>query len=139
MPDERDTVAELAGLQARQREAHLRGDARGLVELFADDFVSVQDGDISRPGWPDSLRRFERYFAEVSFLAWDDIEPPAIEVSQDGSLASVLVSKLVQLTYRDAAGNPAAESTVFAWAETWRHAGDRWELAMVVSTRRPAG
>ena len=69
MPDERDAVAELADLQARQREAHLCADASGLVALFADDFVSVQDGDISRPSRPDSLRRFERYFARVSFIA----------------------------------------------------------------------
>ena len=62
-----------------------------------------------------------------------------IEVAGDGSLASVLVSKLVELTYHDAAGNLAEERTVFAWAETWRHAGDGWELAMVVSTRKAAG
>jgi ketosteroid isomerase-like protein len=132
-------VAELSDLQARQRDAHLQADAAGLVALFADDFVSVQDGDVSRPSRPDSLRRFERYFAQVSFVAWDDLEPPVIEVSGDGTLATVLVHKLVHLTYRDAAGSQAQEITVFAWAETWRRARDRWELAMVVSTRKDAG
>jgi len=37
-------------------------------------------------------------------------------------------------------GAAAEEETHFAWVEAWRRraGGDRWELAMVVSTRQPA-
>jgi len=131
-------VDELLKLQREQRRAHLAGDAAAMVDMFANDFVSVSDGIVSRPSRDESLARFTRYFGLVTFLAWEDIAEPVIEVSADGSLATVLVTKRVHLTYPDAAG-AAAEETFFAWAETWRRTDDtRWELAMVVSTRRVA-
>lgn len=109
-----------------------------LVALFADDFVSVQDGEISRPSRDASRQRLERYFARVSFIAWEDIAEPVFELSDDGTLATVLVQKRVHLTYRDETGKPAEELTFFAWVETWRQRHGRWELAMVVSTRKDA-
>ena len=61
-----------------------------------------------------------------------------IEVSEDGTLATVLVHKLVDLTLQSANGTPEEEMTIFAWAETWRRRRGRWELAMVISTRKNA-
>jgi ketosteroid isomerase-like protein len=131
-------VEDLLALQREQRRAHVEGDAGALVAMFADDFVSVADGVVSRPSRAESLARFERYFGLVTFLAWDDVADPVVEVAADGSLASVLVVKRVHLTYPDESGAVAQEETHFAWAETWRHtAGGGWELAMVVSTRKP--
>jgi ketosteroid isomerase-like protein len=131
-------VDELRALQREQRRAHVEGDAEAMVAMLADDFVSVADGVVSRPSRPESLARFERYFGLVTFLAWDDLAEPVIEVAADGSLASVLVAKRVHLTYPGEDGTVAEEETHFAWAETWRRAGGgRWELAMVVSTRKP--
>lgn len=123
--------AELRRRHEVQREAHLGADADRLVSLFADDFVSVQDGVVSRPSRAQSRARFQRYFDLVTFLAWDDIEEPVIELAADGSLATILVRKRVHLTHPG-----GEEETVFAWLETWRHRDDRWELAMVVSTRQ---
>ncbi len=129
-------IDELRRLQVRQREAHFNRDAEQMASLFADDFVSVQNGEISRPSREASRERFERYFARVSFVAWDDIVEPVVELSGDGTLATVLVHKRVHTTYRDDDGEPAEGITIFAWAETWRRRNDRWELAMVVSTRK---
>jgi hypothetical protein len=129
-------IEELLELQRRERDAHLAGDADGLVSLFADDFMSIQDGEVTRPSRAESLARFERYFATVTFLAWDNLVPPMIEVSDDATLATVVVQKRVHLTYLGPDGVPAEELTLFAWVEAWRCRADRWELAMVVSTRR---
>lgn len=131
-----EAVTALTELQARQRQAHLSADAPALTAMFADDFVSVQDGVVSRPSRDASRERFERYFAQVNFIAWDDLADPIIEVSGDGTLATVLVHKLVHLTFMGAKAEPEEEMTIFAWAETWRRTGSRWELAMVISTRR---
>jgi uncharacterized protein (TIGR02246 family) len=131
-------VEELLELQAEQRRAHLTGDAAAMAAMFADDFVNVSEGVVSRPSREESLQRFQRYFDLVTFLAWDDIDKPVIEVAADGTLASVLVTKHVHTAYPDEEGTTAEGETIFAWAETWRRANDnRWELAMVVSTRRP--
>jgi hypothetical protein len=95
-----------------------------LASLFADDFVSVQDGAISRPSRFASRERFERYFAQVNLFAWDDLDDPVIEVSVDGTQATVLVHKLVHLTFMGADVKPE-EMTTFAWAETWRRTRSR--------------
>jgi uncharacterized protein (TIGR02246 family) len=128
---------ELRRLHAREREAHLNRDAELMASLFADDFVSVQDGEVTRPDREASRKRFERYFSRVTFLAWDDEIEPVIELSDDGTLATILVRKRVHLTYRDDDGAPAEELTHFAWVEVWRRRDERWELAMVASTKRP--
>jgi ketosteroid isomerase-like protein len=128
-------IDELLALQRRQRDAHLNADADQMAALFADDFVSVQDGTVTRPTREESRQRFERYFARVSFLAWEDVAEPVVEVARDGSLATVLVQKRVHVTYTDENGDPAEEVTHFAWTETWRRGPERWELAIVTSTR----
>ena len=63
---------------------------------------------------------------------------PVIELSRDGTLATVLVHKLVHLRFLGADGTPEEEMTIFAWAETWRRTHSRWELAMVISTSKDA-
>jgi ketosteroid isomerase-like protein len=131
-------VEELRELQAEQRRAHLAGDAAAMAAMFADDFVTVADGVVSRPSRDESLQRFERYFDLVTFLAWEDIDEPVIEVAADGSLATVLVTKHVHVAYPGDDGVTVEGETYFAWGETWRRSAEkRWELAMVVSTRRP--
>ena len=129
-------IDELLELQRLQREAHLNGDAAQMVSLFADDFTSIKDGEITRPSREASLGRFARYFARVRFHAWDDLADPVIEVSGDRTLATVLVQKRVHITYPDAHGRQMEELTDFAWVELWRRREARWELAMVVSTKR---
>ena len=130
-------IDELRALHESQRQAHLDRDAQRLVALFADDFVSVHDGQVSRPDRAASLERFERYFARVTFRAWDDVTPPVVEVSDDATLATILVTKRVHVDYVDEEGQPAEEVTDFAWTEVWRRREGPWELAMVISTRRP--
>jgi ketosteroid isomerase-like protein len=127
---------ELRRLHAREREGHLNKDAALMASLFADDFVSVQDGEVARPSREASRERFERYFSRVAFLAWDDEAEPVIELSADATLATILVRKRVHVTYRDDDGQPAEGLTHFAWVEVWRRHEERWELAMVASTKR---
>jgi ketosteroid isomerase-like protein len=127
---------ELRRRHAREREAHLNRDADLMASLFADDFVSVQDGEVTRPTREASRQRFERYFSRVTFLAWDDEAEPVVDVSEDGTLATILVRKRVHVAYRDDDGQPAEEETHFAWVEVWRRRDERWELTMVASTKR---
>lgn len=134
-PAHRDARTELLEIQALQRRAHLEKDADLLTSVFADDFISVSDGVISRPDRQESRARFQSYFDSVEFLAWDDISPPVIHVSRDGSLGHVLVHKRVHL--RDVSTGRESE-TVFAWIESYERRQGDWRLTMVVSTEKPA-
>ena len=126
---------ELLQLQALQRRAHLEENADLLTSIFADSFISVENGAISRPSRQESRARFQAYFDGVEFLAWEDITPPIIRVSGDGTLGHVLVHKRVRL--RDPASGRESE-TEFAWMETYEKRGGEWRLTTVVSTQRPA-
>ncbi len=113
----------------------MNGDAELLVSLFADDFVSVQDGRITHPTRAESLERFRGYFQRSTLLAWDDLTPPEIHLSPDGRMAVVWVHKLVR-TETTAEGGPAVQAeTEFAWTETWERRNGAWTLTSVTSYR----
>lgn len=127
----------LLELHEQQRTAHLEKDPDLLVSMLADDFVSIEDGVVERLGREVLRRRFESYFAAVEFLEWSDLAPPEIALSEDGTLATVVVQKRVRL--RPAAESDAAvEETQFAWLETWRKRRGRWELIALASTQGEA-
>jgi hypothetical protein len=136
MPADND-LAELRRLLDQERAAHIGRDARRLVSLFADGYIQVGSGRITRPTRSESLARFQTYFDRSEFLAWDDIEPPVIRISADGSMAYVIVRKRVHLVSTDADGQRAEHETTFAWMEAWEQVGGRWVLQAVASTNEP--
>jgi len=138
---------DLAALQAREdvearhaleREAHMERNVDLLMSLMSEDFVLVDGGEVQRPSRAQNEERFRTYFKAVRFRKWDDLAPPSIRVSKDGSLATVLVRKEVVLVSADV---PAAEAkeerAVFAWMETWEKRSGRWLLVALCSTRAP--
>lgn len=130
-------IQELVQLQAEQRTAHLTANAQQLVEVFADEFISISNGAINRPTRAESLQRFQAYFDLVTFIAWDDVTPPIIRVADDASLATVIVNKFVHIRYVNESGVWMEQDTTFAWQETYIRQQDRWRLAVMVSTNTP--
>ncbi|WP_375773070.1 nuclear transport factor 2 family protein [Archangium gephyra] len=118
-----------------QRDAHLQRDAQRMVSTMAEDFLSVQDGRISRPTREQVLGNFQRYFASVRFQAWDDLSEPIVTLSEDGTLAWMVVHKRVELVE---VSTGEAETTVFAWMATFEKRQGQWLQTAVVSTRAPA-
>ena len=136
LPPSISAIDELLLLQKQEREAHLQKNAARLVEMFAPDFINISDGNVTRPSKEESLRGFQAYFDRTTFLEWDDITPPIIRVSQDASMAYVLVQKRVRI--RPSAGTSTQESTtIFAWIETYEKQGGKWWLKVVASTDHP--
>ncbi|MSR63589.1 MAG: hypothetical protein EXS08_14220 [Planctomycetes bacterium] len=137
-PDLARERAALLELHEAQRCAHLAEDAEALVELLADDYFELADGVLRRPPREESQARFQGYFDAVEFLAWEDIAPPEIELSADGSLATMAVQKVVRLRTREEDGTEHIERALYAWLATCaKDAAGRWRLASVTSTRRP--
>ena len=136
-PDLTTSRTELLAEVAKERTAHLNHDVELLLSTLADDFVSVDEGVVSHPTRPQLRRRFAAYFGSVDFRAWDDLASPEVEISADGTLATVLIRKLGRTVPRGAMNDPnaAVSETRFAWIEVWRRNGQRWEDTMIVSTR----
>ena len=128
----RDEVAQRHGLE---REAHMDRNVDLLLSLFADDFVMIDGGEVKRPTRKENRARFEAYFKSVRFRKWDDLGAPAIRMSRDGTLATVIVRKEVVLTLDGAPEDDPGERAVFAWMETWERRDGRFMLVAVCSTR----
>ena len=107
-----------------------------LVSTFSDDFASIDDGMVSRPSREEHLRRFQSYLDSATITEWDDVTPPILRISADGSLAYSIVNKKVTLHYEDESGETVSESTVFSWIETWEKSHGEWKLTAVASTEQ---
>lgn len=129
--------AALLRLHELQREAHLSKRAPLLTQVFADTFRDVARGRVAMPSREESTARMQAYLDRSTFQAWDDIAPPIIRVSGDGSMAYVIVQKRVILTTPDSIGRAVVEHTEFAWLETYEKTGGEWRLTAVASTDRP--
>lgn len=129
---------ELLRLHEQGRKAHLEKNAELMVTSMADDFTSISNGKISRPKKEDTIQRFQSYFNSVEFLAWDDISEPVIKISQDGTMAHVLVHKRVHLTAKDEKGKKIEEETIFAWTSLYEKRAGKWLLTAVTSTNEPS-
>ena len=132
-----DHAARIRQLLDEERRAHLARDASHLVSLFADDFMGIDAGRVTRPSRAESLARFQAYFDASEFLAWDDVEPPLIRISADGSMAYIVVRKLVHRIVRGGHADGQEEKATFAWMEAWERVDDRWALKAIASTVEP--
>jgi len=137
IPPSISAVKELLQLQQQERAAHFGKNAKLLVSVFADDFINIGAGKITRPTLEESRNRLQAYFDRSEFLEWDDMSPPIIRVSQDASMAYVIVHKRVRRKAKNEQGETEEESTDFAWLETYEKRADQWMLTAVASTNKP--
>lgn len=136
-PVQSESVNELLRLHYADRAAHFNRDAAYIFAQFADDYVSIGDGRVRRGDPAAGQKRMQAYFDASTFLEWDDITPPIIRVSADGSMASSIVNKKVRLLSKDPEGKLKEEVEVFAWTMTFRRVQNKWKVTSVTSTRTP--
>lgn len=135
IPKKIAAMNELLQLHEQQRVAHLSKNAELLVSLLAENFINVADGKITKPSREESLRRFRPYLERSTFLEWDDVSPPVIRVSDDASMASVIVHKRVRITAPDEKGDSRQDAAVFAWLETYEKRNGKWAITAIASTK----
>ena len=130
--DRVDLPARRAALEAGLadgRRAHFATDARLLAAGLDDTLESLDAG--ARGAQPrDSVRAmFARYFAGAAYRAWENLEPPRITLSDDGSLAAVLQVVCVDREESDGQGERRRRVFVTAYSSSyhWRDGGWRMQ------------
>jgi len=119
-----------------QRGYHFEKDSIAFANQLSDNFISVNRGIISKPKKEATISRYHGYFSSVEFVKWDDVTPPIIKFSNDGSLAYTIVDKIVTVTYKDKDGNSETGETHFAWTAIYKKYGDEWKIEAVTSTSK---
>ena len=131
-----EDLAELLRLHKEHQTAHLTYDPELFIKSFADKLPQIQSGRIRTGTKEENLARFKKYFSSYKFLEWEDINPPVIKISKDGTLATKIVEKRVRGTYKNDKGVEESDHTIFAWLEVWEKIDGKWKVVTVASTSR---
>jgi hypothetical protein len=137
VPRQVTAMAELNELHKKQREDHFNRDAAAMAAGFTDDFTNIANGRITKPTRDESFQRFKNYFGRSTFLEWDDITPPVIRVSSDGTMGHTIVHKRVRLLSKGEDGKETEVTEVYAWVALYRKINGKWLLTAVSSTNTP--
>lgn len=129
-------ITELMRLREQQKTAHLTYNAELFVEMFADNLTQLQRGNATTRTKAENLARFKTYFSGYKFLEWEDIVPPVIKISKDGTLATIIVQKRVRGSYKNDKGEEESDHTIFAWLEVWEKVKGKWKVVTVASTEK---
>jgi hypothetical protein len=78
---------------------------------------------------------FTRYFQGATYYEWDDMEPPIIRISDDASMAWMIVRTQVRRTTRTEESDEERETSfVYAGIMTYEKRDGRWVRVANVST-----
>lgn len=119
-------MAEILRMHEEQKTAHLTYNAELFVGDHPEQPISVSRGNVSRSTREQALARVRKYFSTFKFIEWEDIDPPIIKISGDGTMATKIVRKRVRGTYKDDNGKQVAEHVIYAWLEVLEKIDGKW-------------
>jgi hypothetical protein len=121
--------AALLELHVNVRRAHFETDVDQVLAHDADEWINVRDAKVVRRRREEDVRAFTEYLDGATYHEWDDIEPPIVSVSADGSLAWMIVNVRVRRTK-----NGDEVRFRYAGIETFEKRDDRWIKVAEVGT-----
>ncbi len=127
---------EILEMHEAQREYHFGKDSVAFAQQMSAEYVSVNRGLITRPSVQDNISRYNNYFSAVEFVKWDDLSPPMIRFSEDGSMAYTVVDKEVIVEYKISETETILDSGYYAWVAIYKKQAEGWKLDCVASTNR---
>ena len=129
-------MAELLRMHEEQKTAHLTYDAELMVGDYPERPTTVQRGNVVKRTRAEDMARFKAYFGSFKFLEWEDIAPPVIRISKDGTMATKIVQKRVRGISKDKDGKEITEHVVYAWLEVLEKIDGKWRLVTIASTEK---
>jgi hypothetical protein len=123
----------LLRLHARERQAHLQGNANLLATGLADRIVNVENGEVEIRSRQEVRHHFAEYFGRVKYTSWDDVQPPIVRISPDKHMAWMVIQIKAQLA--DTSGPRAGKPREFisSWISTFEKQDGEWRMIAVSS------
>lgn len=132
--------AEQALLKVHELElrAHRQTDVKLLMANAQDEFVYVRDGKIAHSTAEEGRARFEKYFKNAKYQVYEDMEPPVVRASDDGTMGWIISRTHSRRTQLDpATGKEEAQEFVYAGVMTYEFKDGKWLRVANVSTFEP--
>jgi len=126
---------ELLELHRKDRRAHFENNAElALSDKLDHGFISVRNGAVTRRDKSDFQKTLEGYFKNAKYYEWDDLEPPIVRISNDGSMAWMIVRVRVRRIQQNPSGAAVEEKFIYAGISTYEKRGGKWIQVANVST-----
>ncbi len=135
-PDLEVERARILELHQLQQKYHLEKMAPEFAALMAEDYISINRGEITTPSYEENRERFQNYFDAVEFVKWEDVNPPIIRFSDDASMAYTVVEKEVIVRYDYEGVEPTEQLTHFSWVAIYKKTAGEWAIDCVASTNQ---
>ena len=132
-----DGAAEILRSHEMDRQDHLRGDAAHLASRLPAEYISVADGKLTHETRASTLKKFREYFAGRKHRAWEDVEPPVVEVGPSGEMAWAIFRVRSRFTDTRPDGSHEDGEFVCAWTSTYEKRDGQWRMTSVTSTFEP--
>ena len=125
MEVDRDRAAILR-LYETTRQGHLEGDAAKLLAQYAQRWDDLRDGTVVIRSIDEEFRRITELLVGTRFLAWDDVSPPRIELSRDGTMAWLLGEIRARAIQTQEDGSEREIAYRCAWLQVYEQRGGQW-------------
>jgi hypothetical protein len=118
--------------------SHLENDAGGVLDAEADTIVVVGRGEVSLVVKEQREQQFKKYLEHVKFKQYEDLIPPIVHVSEDGTMGWLIAR--VRIVGEDISdkNKPVAFESIWAWIELYERHGERWVRVGEVSNLKPS-
>jgi len=129
---EKDTQSLLA-IHARERQAHLKGDAHLLAAGMADQVINVEYGKVEIVTRVQMRQHFTQYFDRVKYSSWEDTAPPKVSVSPDGQMAWMVIEIKARLSDRSGPNTGVERGFISSWIATFQKQRGAWRMVGISS------
>ena len=116
----------LRALHEKILQAHRQSEVGLLLEDETADYVVANRGEVTRPTLDERRRRLGAYLSRTSFKEYRDVMEPVVTVSNDGTLAWIVVQVQARGTQTAEAGQKEPVEFVSAWIELYQKKDGRW-------------
>ena len=127
-------IEELRQLHRKDRQAHFQTDVPLLMSDSGPEFLYVSRGKIERLTPAAQHQGMSESMTGATYNEWDDLEPPIIRVSDDGSMGWIITRLRVKQTQKMADGKIQERTFVYAGIMTYEKRDGRWTRVANVST-----
>jgi len=136
-PEFQPDSSEIQAILEDGRRAHLETDASLIAAHLADSVFSVDGGQVIVQTKQEIEDFFRFYFDGATYHAWEDVTPPIISMSNDGSMAWVTRTVHVDREELGPGGEPWRSEFTSAYTATYELLDGRWKMSSVTSTFLP--
>jgi hypothetical protein len=126
----------LLHLHAEVIRAHVERQVDLWMSLESENYISVNRGEVTFPGFSERREQRSAYLQGASFSTYRDLREPIVRISEDGSLGWLIAEVEIVGTVPDQDNGRSSFHDIWAWIELYEKTDQDWRLIGNVSNRR---